>query len=133
MHLDAEPTRDPVDLCVISIEAGIFLCAAYMLTRRLWFPIGIHAGWNFTQEGVWGVSVSGTTPHGLIQATLSGPVWISGGAFGAEASVIAIVICGTMGLLLLRQVARRGGLVAPYWRRRRHDVLRAAGGTDGAA
>ena len=63
------------------IEAGVFLGAAYMLTRRLWLPIGIHAGWNFTQGGLFGVPVSGLTSHGLLDASLSGPVWLSGGEF----------------------------------------------------
>ncbi len=33
----------------ISIEAGLLLAAAYMLTRRLWLIIGFHMGWNYTQ------------------------------------------------------------------------------------
>jgi hypothetical protein len=86
----------------IVIEAGVLLGAAYMLTRRLWLPVGIHAGWNFTQGGLFGVPVSGVASHGLLNATLSGgPVWLSGGEFGAEASVVAIVVCGAMGIALL--------------------------------
>jgi membrane protease YdiL (CAAX protease family) len=101
----------------IMIEAGIFLGAAYMLHRRLWLPIGIHAGWNFTQGGILGVAVSGTDPHGWLHAATSSPVWISGGEFGAESSVIAILVCGAIGIALLVRVARGGGLRAPYWRR----------------
>jgi membrane protease YdiL (CAAX protease family) len=116
-HL-TNPHATALAAVAVMIEASLFLSAAYMLTRRLWFPIGIHAGWNFTEEGIWGVSVSGTTPHGLTQSYLHGPVWLSGGEFGAEASLVAIVICGSIGVLLIRQVALRGGLVAPFWRRR---------------
>lgn len=96
----------------IMIEAGIMLGAAYMLTRRLWLPIGIHAGWNFTQGGIFGVSVSGTTLPGLLQSQLAGPDWLSGGQFGAEASIVAVALSGTVGVLLLVSSARTGSLVA---------------------
>ena len=102
----------------IMIEAGIFLGAAYMLTRRLWLPIGIHMGWNFAEEGLWGTSVSGTAAHGLTRATLNGPDWLTGGAFGPEASVVATVVCGAIGVMLFRYVARDGRLKQPFWRRR---------------
>jgi hypothetical protein len=101
----------------IMVEAGVFLSAAYMLTRRLWLPIGIHAGWNFAQGGIFGVSVSGTGATGILQSTLTGPVWLSGGEFGAEASVVAIAICGTLGIALFFRVRSMNGLIAPYWRR----------------
>lgn len=101
----------------ITIESAMVLCPAYMLRRRLWFPIGIHAGFNFTEEGVWGIANSGSTPHGLLQATLHGPAWLTGGDFGAEASLVGLLIAGTIGLLLLREVVRRGAILAPYWRR----------------
>ena len=42
------------------------LAAAYMLTRRLWGAIGLHAGWNMTQGGLFGVPVSGGAMHGLL-------------------------------------------------------------------
>jgi uncharacterized protein len=101
----------------IMIEAGAVLSPAYMLRRRLWFPIGIHAGWNFTEEGLGGLPNSGSTPYGLIQATLHGPAWLTGGDFGAEASAVGVVIAGAVGLLLLREVVRRGAILAPCWRR----------------
>lgn len=115
-HL-ANPHATPLAAVAIMIEAAVVLCPAYMLKRRLWFPIGIHAGYNFTEEGVWGVANSGTTSHGLVQATMHGPAWLTGGDFGAEASVVGLLIAGAIGLLLLREVARRGAILAPYWSR----------------
>ena len=76
-----------------------------------------HAGWNFAQGGIFGVSVSGTGATGILQSTLTGPVWLSGGEFGAEASVVAIAICGTLGIALFFRVRSMNGLIAPYWRR----------------
>ena len=102
----------------IMLEAGVLLAAAYMLTRRLWFPIGMHVAWNFVQGGVFGVAVSGTTSRGLLQGTLDGPVWLSGGDFGAEASIVAIAICLSVAVVLLVLAARRQHIVAPLWRHR---------------
>ena len=104
-------------LLAIVFEAGIMLAAAYLLTRRLWLAIGIHAAWNFTQSGVFSVPTSGIAMHGLFVAELSGPPWLTGGAFGVEASVVAVVLCTALGLTLLALAARRGRFIAPFWRR----------------
>ncbi len=101
----------------IAFEAGVLLGAAYLVTRRLWLAIGVHAGWNFTQSGIFGVPTSGFAMPGLLQGRLDGPVWLSGGAFGAEASVVALAVCTLAGLGLLRLAYRRGRFVAPAWRR----------------
>ncbi|MGB6306406.1 MAG: CPBP family intramembrane glutamic endopeptidase, partial [Steroidobacteraceae bacterium] len=92
----------------IMLEAGILLAAAYMLTRRLWLCIGIHFAWNFTQGGIFSAAVSGGATHGLLEAKLVGPVWLTGGAFGAEASVVAVVVCLAAGVLLVLAARRRG-------------------------
>jgi membrane protease YdiL (CAAX protease family) len=100
----------------IIFEAGILLAAAFIATRRLWLPIGLHTAWNFVQGGVFGVAVSGTPAKGLLQGTLSGPEWLSGGAFGAEASVVAIAICLVAALGLIAWAMRRNQIVQPFWR-----------------
>lgn len=99
----------------IAIEAGVLLGAAYMLTRSLWLAVGVHAGWNLTQGLIFDVSVSGFEVNGLVEAELSGPELLSGGAFGLEASVIALVIATGAGLVMLRMAANRGELVSPMW------------------
>lgn len=101
----------------IALEAGLMLAAAYVLTRRLWLAIGIHAAWNFTQSGIFGVPTSGIRMNGIFIGEASGPTWLSGGAFGAETSVVAIVLCTALGLTLIRLAQRRGQFVAPFWRR----------------
>jgi membrane protease YdiL (CAAX protease family) len=101
----------------IIFEAGILLAAAYMLTRRLWLPIGLHAAWNFTQGGLFGIAVSGTPSKGLLQGTLTGPEWLSGGRFGAEASIVAVLLCMGAAAVLLAAAVRRRGVRPPRWRR----------------
>lgn len=99
----------------IMLEAGILLAAAYMLTRRLWLCMGLHFAWNFTQGGIFSAAVSGGASHGLLKATLVGPDWLTGGAFGPEASAVAVVVCTTAGLLLLVAADRKGHVIQPAW------------------
>jgi len=101
----------------IAFEAGIMLAAAYVLTRRLWLAIGIHVAWNFTQSGVFSVPVSGFPLKGLFVSETSGPAWLTGGAFGVEASVIAFAVCTAAGVALLLLAQWRGNFIAPHWRR----------------
>jgi membrane protease YdiL (CAAX protease family) len=92
----------------IAIEAGLMLGAAYALTRSLWFPIGLHFGWNMAEGGIFGTTVSGSTNHGgLLHTVLDGPNILTGGDFGPEASVFAILACGIPALLFLRAARRR--------------------------
>jgi len=100
----------------IAVEAGILLGAAYLLTRRLWLAVGIHAAWNFTQGWVFSIPVSGgDAPLGLLITRREGADWLTGGAFGLEASVVAMLAATLMGLILLRLAVRRGEVRPPMW------------------
>ncbi len=101
----------------IALEAGILLGAVYMLTRRLWAVIGLHMAWNSVQGGVFGIKVSGTDLPGLIISESPGSHWLTGGAFGAEASVPAIIICTTIGLCCMFVAYHKGHVVSPSWHR----------------
>ncbi len=103
----------------IAVEAGVLLGGAYMLTRSLWAPIGLHAAWNFTQGFIYDVPVSGFDQQGMVEAKLSGPELLSGGAFGLEASVIALVLATAAGVWLVVRAVRAGHVVRPWWVRRR--------------
>ena len=99
----------------IAVEAGLLLGGAYMLTRSLWMPIGLHAAWNFMQGAIYDVPVSGLDEQGLVQAKLSGPTLLSGGGFGLEASLIALVIATAAGAWLIVLALRKGELMQPRW------------------
>ena len=102
----------------ISIEAGLLLGAAYMLTRRLWISIGFHMAWNYTQSGIFsGVVSGGVADPGLIKAAISGPALLTGGSFGLESSLIAFVLCTATGVTMLVMAKRRGHVIPPVWRR----------------
>ncbi|MFM9903982.1 MAG: lysostaphin resistance A-like protein [Pyrinomonadaceae bacterium] len=78
--------------------AGIWFATAYLKTRDLWFPLGIHLTWNWLQGPVFGINVSGITefsPDPVLRATDLGPAWLTGGSYGIEGGIactIALVI-----------------------------------------
>lgn len=117
LHL-ANPGATLFTSFAIAMEAGILLGAAYLLKRRLWLPIGIHAAWNFTQGFVFSIPVSGSDfEAGLFVTSRKGPEWLTGGVFGLEASVIAMLVATGAGLYLLVKVVRQGDVRAPMWRK----------------
>jgi uncharacterized protein len=102
----------------IALEAGVLLAAGYIVTGRLWFPIGLHMGWNFTEGSLFGMSVSGfNTTAGLFTGTLKGPVILTGGAFGPEASIFAVGVCLAVAVLLLWRSVQLHRVKAPMWSR----------------
>ncbi|HET7817634.1 MAG TPA: CPBP family intramembrane glutamic endopeptidase [Sphingomicrobium sp.] len=113
------PNASLLSSFAIAVEAGVLLGGLYMLTRSLWAPIGLHAAWNFTQGFIYDVPVSGHDSEGLVEAQLSGPELLSGGAFGLEASLIAMVLATAAGVVLVVLAIRKGELVRPWWVRRR--------------
>ena len=96
----------------------MLLSAAYVLTRRLWLAIGIHFGWDFSQDAIFGV---GKGVKGLMDGDLSGPVGLSGGSAGIEGSVVALLLCVVVGAYLLVRAGWRGNLLAPSWKRDRQS------------
>jgi hypothetical protein len=103
----------------IAVEAGILLGAVYMLTRHLWAAMGLHAAWNFTQGWIFGLPVSGGNGGtGLLNGRLIGSEWLTGGAFGLEASLPAVIVATAAGIAILAVAIRKGRLVQPTWSRR---------------
>jgi membrane protease YdiL (CAAX protease family) len=102
----------------IAIEAGLLFGLLYHVTRSLPICMGVHAAWNFAQGTIYGIPVSGSTAEGWLVSRRSGPDWLSGGVFGAEASVVALTLCTLCSLGLLAVALRRGSIVPPCWRRR---------------
>jgi membrane protease YdiL (CAAX protease family) len=114
LHL-LNPGATLLNAAAVMVEAGVLLAAAFMLTRRLWFCIGIHIAWNFTEGGVFSAAVSGGHTKGLLQANLIGADWLTGGAFGAEGSVVAVSICAATGFVVVAKASKKGNLVRPFW------------------
>jgi uncharacterized protein len=100
----------------IAIEAGILLGASYAMTNRLWLPIGLHIGWNFSEGAVFGMTLSGNAMEpGMIRGTLQGPSLLTGGAFGPEASLIAVLLCFTVAFTFLFRAIKLRRMESPAW------------------
>ncbi|MFZ6814337.1 CPBP family intramembrane glutamic endopeptidase [Undibacterium sp. Rencai35W] len=98
--------------------AGLLLAAAFMVTGRLWLCVAMHAAWNFFQDGIFSVSVSGhPARNGLYIGKMNGPDWLTGGAFGIEGSAIALAVVVLVTLALLAMAKRNGRIVLPFWQR----------------
>lgn len=115
LHI-ANPNSSVIAALGLALQAGCFLAAAYIYSRSLWFPIAIHFGWNFTQGGIFGAAVSGSSiGHSLFTTHIQGAEWITGGLFGPEGSVQATVFCSVATLVLLILSHKQGKLIKPFW------------------
>lgn len=131
--------------------SGVLLSIAYLRTRSLHLPLAAHLAWNWVQGCVWGSNVSGVAMESsLLRVTPVGPAWLSGGAFGAEGSVITLVVLASMSAYCgtarwLRPSERNARLWEPYLSPRipcgaiselvapRDDESPAPGSSEGAA
>ncbi|HEU4796555.1 MAG TPA: type II CAAX endopeptidase family protein [Pyrinomonadaceae bacterium] len=96
MHLD-NPNVVPGVTFANTVLAGIWLGVAYLRTRSLWFPFGVHFAWNWALGGVFGLPVSGLklVSNPLLNGHDVGPRWLTGGSYGIEGGVagtIAMVV-----------------------------------------
>ena len=97
VHLN-NPHAVPGFTFVNTALAGVWLAAAYLRTRSLWLPLGLHWAWNWAQASLLGLPVSGIeriAPAPLLQAINAGPDWLTGGAYGIEggaACTLALLI-----------------------------------------
>jgi membrane protease YdiL (CAAX protease family) len=74
--------------------AGVWFAVAYLRTRSLWFPLGIHWAWNWALGSLFGLPVSGINdlaPHPLLHGTDLGPAWLTGGSYGIEGGVACTI------------------------------------------
>jgi len=97
-------------LCITAV--GVLLGAAYMYYRSLWVPIAIHFGWNFTQNGIFGAITSGNEKtSSLLTTQISGSEILTGGGFGPEGSIQAVLFCTIAAVVFLLQLYNQDKLV----------------------
>lgn len=76
-----------LDIALVSILLGL----AYLRTRSLALPFGLHFGWNWVQGSVLGFNVSGYEHAGWWSPVMDpGAAWLTGGGVGPEGSVFSI-------------------------------------------
>jgi uncharacterized protein len=103
------PGATPLSTIAIALEAGLLLAAGYAWSRNLWFVLGLHFAWNFAEGGIFGAPVSGGAMKGILSMPLSASAHdsVTGGAFGPEASVVAVCLGMTLVFAIAAIRARR--------------------------
>ena len=112
-HLPGEIS--PVGM-LVTAAASLAFTAAYQLSGRLWLPMGMHFAWNYLFSAVFSVPVSGHEAKGWLHGSMSGPDWLSGGAYGVEASAMALFVWSVAAALLLRRAYARGKFIPRFQR-----------------
>ncbi len=83
--------------------SGVLYACAYLVTRSLWLPMGLHMSWNIVQMHVLGFPGSGHVRPSIMRSVTQGPDLVTGGAFGPEGGIVVIgVSLAAIALLLLR-------------------------------
>ncbi len=116
VHLISIPHITMMDILGILL-AGLLFAATYLLTRTLWLPIGLHTAWEVTKDGIFGVGAAGTAGvalKGVVRADLTGPVLLTGGASGAQASLVALVVILAASIYLMVRVKQKGQTVSRF-------------------
>jgi membrane protease YdiL (CAAX protease family) len=92
-----------LSIAVIAVY-GVLQAALYMKTRRLWACIGTHIAWNYCISEVFSSTVSGhAASDGLLRGELVGNTMLTGGVFGVEGSLIALVLITVASAFWLRR------------------------------
>jgi uncharacterized protein len=101
------PGADTASLTALSLGIGALLTLSFAATRSLWFPVGLHMGWNLAEGFLYGLPNSGQAdPMPLAHTAVTGQPALTGGAFGPEGSVILVLLCMLASALLLRLASR---------------------------
>ena len=88
--------ENPLGIANIVLIA-LFFCFTLYRTGTLWFAIGMHASWNWGQTFLYGVPNSGIVAQGhLLNPTIQGPWWYSGGTVGPEGSILMVPLIALM-------------------------------------
>ena len=87
---------------------GAVLAAWVLVERDVWIAVGAHVGWNAMIVLGAAIPISGRAiPAPCHAGILSGPEWLTGGAFGVEAGFPTALVWVGLGLWLWRK--RRAG------------------------
>jgi len=97
--------------------AGLLLGINYIYTRNLWFSFLFHLSWNFVQGPILGFRVSGLSLPSLLVAEPKGDLFITGGDFGLEGSIlnttVSVIALLALALYFERKYASQTQSVQP--------------------
>jgi membrane protease YdiL (CAAX protease family) len=110
-----------------TIVAGILLSLAYIRTRSLWMPYGIHIGWNLGLGFVFGFPLSGVDLASLWTTGTAGSETILGGGYGPEGGLLGTFLFATAAVIVEKHgsnnstKALSGGHIGRHHRNRAGD------------
>jgi membrane protease YdiL (CAAX protease family) len=82
---------------------GFFLCLTLRRTGDLWWAVGFHMAWDWGESYLYSVPDSGTlSPGHLLNSSLHGPDWLTGGTVGPEGSYLVFIVIGALWMLFAR-------------------------------
>jgi membrane protease YdiL (CAAX protease family) len=82
---------------------GFFLCLTLRRTGDLWWAVGFHMAWDWGESYLYSVPDSGQVlPGHLLNSSLHGPDWLTGGSVGPEGSYLVFVVIGALWVLFDR-------------------------------
>jgi membrane protease YdiL (CAAX protease family) len=82
---------------------GLFFSLTLRRTGNLWFAVGMHAAWDWSETFLYNVPDSGfIAPGHLLRTSLDGSSWLTGGSVGPEASVLLFVLVAVLSILFNR-------------------------------
>ena len=83
------------------IATGLLFCLTIRRTGTLWFAVGFHAAWDWSETFFYGTPDSGLLGVGhFLNTSVQGPSWITGGAAGPEGSIVAIPVLALCAVLI---------------------------------
>ncbi len=98
----ANPGEERIGLVAV-VAIGFFLCLTLRRTGNLWWAIGFHMAWDWGESYLYSVPDSGNMARGrLLDSSLHGPVWLTGGSVGPEGSYLVFVVIGAAWILFSR-------------------------------
>lgn len=76
---------------------GLFFCFTVRRTGSLWFAIGLHAMWDYSESFIYAVPDSGLMARGhLLNSSFHGPTWLTGGTVGPEGSLFVFIVIANL-------------------------------------
>jgi len=109
VHL-SNPGETPLGI-VAAASIGLVFCLSLWLTGSLFWAVGIHATWDWSQSFLFGVADSGLRTQGhFLDTHPNGNVLLSGGGTGPEGSVFVLLIISLVALGLYLVWGRKPAL-----------------------
>jgi len=114
VHLTNSDSSVISSICIGIV--GFMFGASYIYSRSLWLPIAIHFSWNFVQSGIFGAITSGNEQtSSLFNTKISGAELITGGAFGPEGTIQAILFWLIVSIIFMVLITKQRKIIMPFW------------------